>query len=167
MRRVTTFATIAALAILSVASASLALPPAADPNRARVEKLGKQFSEAFGKGDVAAVARMYAEDGMAFPPDAQIVKGRASIEAMWRGVKEIGVQSVEFEILDVQTSGVLLVETGIATLHVTGAGPAEARVKIKYVVVWKKQKDGSWKISHDIWNNLPAPPAAPTPAPAG
>jgi uncharacterized protein (TIGR02246 family) len=167
MRRAMTLSTIAALAILSVASPSLAGPPAADPNRARVEKLGKQFADAFAKGDVAGVASMYAEDGMAFPPDAQIVKGRSSIEAMWKGVKEIGAQSIEFEILDVQTSGVFLVETGIATLHVTGAGPAEATVKVKYVVVWKKQKDGSWKIFRDIWNNLPAPAPAPTPAPAG
>lgn len=165
MRRATTV-TIAALVILSIAAAAFAAP-AADPNRARIEKLGKQFADAFGKGDVGAVAAMYANDAMAFPPEAQIVKGRAAIEAMWKGVREIGAQSIEFEVVDVAASGVLLVETGIATLHVAGAGPAEATVKVKYVVVWKKQKDGSWKIYRDIWNSLPAPAPAPTPAPAG
>lgn len=166
MRRATTVTAIAALAILSVAATSLA-QKAADPNRARVEKLGKQFTDAFGKGDLAAVAGMYSEDAMAFPPEAEIVKGRPAIQAMWRGVREIGAQSMDFEIVDVAASGNFLVETGIATLHVAGAGPAQATVKVKYVVVWKKQKDGSWKIYRDIWNSLPAPAPAPTPAPAG
>ena len=165
MRRATTSIAIAALALLSVAASPA--QPAADPNRARVEKLGKQFTEAFGKGDLAAVAGMYSEDAMAFPPEAEIVKGRAAIQAMWRGVREIGAQSIDFEVLDVAASGVLLVETGIGTLHVAGPGPAQATVKVKYVVVWKKQKDGSWKIYRDIWNSLPAPAPAPTPAPAG
>lgn len=167
MRRATTLATIAALAILAAASAALAEPPAADPNRARVEKLGKQFADAFGRGDIPGVAAMYAEDAVAFPPESEMVKGRAAIEAMWKGVRDMGVQSLAFTIVDVQTSGILSVETGKATMQVAGAGSAQATVSVKYVVVWKKQKDGSWKISHDIWNSLPTPAPAATPAPAG
>jgi ketosteroid isomerase-like protein len=109
---------------------------------------------------------MYAADAMAFPPEAEIVKGRPAIEAMWKGVRDMGVQSMDFDVLDVQASGILLVETGKANLHVAGAGSAQATVTVKYVVVWKKQKDGSWKISRDIWNSLPAPAPAATPAPA-
>jgi uncharacterized protein (TIGR02246 family) len=167
MRRNALIAPIVALVFFSLASAAFAEPPAADPNRARIEKLGKQFADAFGKGDVAAVAAMYAEDAVAFPPESEVVKGRAAIEAMWKGTRDMGVQSIEFTVWDVQTSGILLVETGKATLTVAGAGPVPATVAVKYVVVWKKQKDGGWKISHDIWNALPAPAAAPTPAPAG
>jgi len=76
---------------------------------------------------------------------------------------------MDFTVLDVQTSGNLMVETGKATLNVAGAGAgaAPATVAVKYVVVWKKQKDGTWKITHDIWNSLPAPAPVATPAPAG
>ena len=75
--------------------------------------------------------------------------------------------ALSFEVQDVQSSGILLVESGRANLQVAGAGSAPATVSVKYVVVWKKQKDGSWQISHDIWNSLPAPAPAATPAPAG
>jgi uncharacterized protein (TIGR02246 family) len=167
MRRSTLLARIAAAAIVATAANAVAESPTADPNLARVEKLGKQFSDAFGRGDLAAVANMYTEDAMAFPPEGEIVKGRPAIQAMWKGVRDIGAQAVDFEVLDVMTSGVLLVETGKATLHIAGAGSAQATVTVKYVVVWKKQKDGSWKIFRDIWNSLPAPAPAPTPAPAG
>lgn len=162
MRRTPLSARIVALALLAASTAS-----AADPNLTRIEKLGKQFADAFGKGDLAAVAAMYSEDAMAFPPESEVVKGRAAIEAMWKGTRDMGVQSIEFTVWDVRTSGNLLVETGKATLTVAGAGPVPATVAVKYVVVWKKQKDGGWKISHDIWNALPAPAPAPTPAPAG
>jgi ketosteroid isomerase-like protein len=37
------------------------------------------------------------------------------------------------------------------------AGGAAQSQSVKYVVVWKKQADGSWKIFRDIWNSLPAP----------
>lgn len=162
MSRIPLSARIVALALLAASTAF-----AADPNRARIEKLGKQFADAFNKGDVAAVAALYAEDAIAFPPESEVVKGRAAIEAMWKGTRDMGVQSIEFTVWDVQASGTFLVETGKATLSVAGAGAAPATVAVKYVVVWKKQKDGGWKISHDIWNALPAPAPAPTPAPAG
>lgn len=167
MRRATTPLLIAALAALASLSSALAEPPAPDPNVARVEKLGKQFTDAFSKGDMAAVAAMYSEDAMAFPPEGEIVKGRPAIEAMWKGVRDMGAQAMDFEVIDVMTGGALMVETGKATLHIAGAGPAQAKVTVKYVVVWKKQKDGSWKISRDIWNALPAPAPVATPAPAG
>ena len=166
MSRTSLSARIVALALLA-ASTAFAEPPAADPNRARVEKLGKQFADAFTKGDIAGVAAMYAEDAMAFPPESEIVKGRPAIEAMWKGVRDLGAQSMDFVVLDVVSSGILLVETGKANLHIAGAGGAPATVTVKYVVVWKKQKDGSWKISHDIWNDMPTPKPAATPAPAG
>jgi uncharacterized protein (TIGR02246 family) len=165
MRRATLSTLIAALAVLASLSPALGEPAGVDPNRIRVEKLGKVFTDAFTRGDIAGVAAMYAADAMAFPPEAEIVKGRPAIEAMWKGVRDMGVQSMDFEVLDVQASGILLVETGKANLHVAGAGSAQATVTVKYVVVWKKQKDGSWKISRDIWNSLPAPAPAATPAP--
>lgn len=166
MRRATLSTWIAALAVLATVSHAFAEPPATDPNRTRAEVLGKAFTDAYNKGDIPAVAAMYAPDAMAFPPEAEIVKGRPAIEALWKGFRDMA-PSMEFTVLDVQTSGNVMVETGKATLHVAGAGGVPATVAVKYVVVWKKQKDGSWRISHDIWNSLPAPAPAPTPAPAG
>lgn len=165
MRRATLPTLIAALAVLASLSPAFGQPARTDPNRARVERLDKAWVDAYNRGDIPGVAAMYAEDAMAFPPESEIVKGRPAIEALWKGVRDTGVQSIDLTVLDVQTSGILLVETGKANLHVAGAGSPQATVTVKYVVVWKKQKDGSWKILRDIWNSLPAPAPAATPAP--
>ena len=29
---------------------------------------------------------------------------------------------------------------------------------VKYVVVWRRQKDGTWKLHRDIWNAIPQTP---------
>jgi ketosteroid isomerase-like protein len=41
------------------------------------------------------------------------------------------------------------------------SGPVNDRGK--FVVVWKKQTDGGWKIAADIWNSDLPPAAAPAP----
>ena len=158
------------LGLVFAAAAAVGEPPKADPARPALEKAGKAFSDAFARGDVAAVANMYAEDAIAFPPDSDMVKGRAAIEALWKSFRETGAKSVEFEIVDVVSSGNLAAETGIATLKIQPAGAGEATIKVKYVVVWKK-KGATWQPFRDIWNNMPvlaagtAPPA-PTATPA-
>ncbi len=162
--RLIRIAALAALAVLASVSAAVEAR-GGDLNRARVEKLGKSFADAFNRGDFPGVAAMYAADAVAFPPESDVVKGRPAIEAMWKGVRDMGIATVAFEVVDVQSSGTLIVETGRANLQVGGAGAAPTTVTVKYVVVWRKQKDGSWKITHDIWNSLPTPRPVATPAP--
>jgi ketosteroid isomerase-like protein len=49
-------------------------------------------------------------------------------------------------------------------IAVPGA-PAPVDEKGKYVEIWRRQADGSWKLARDIFNSdLPLPTAAPAPA---
>ena len=50
----------------------------------------------------------------------------------------------------------LAAESGAAILTIQPASGAEQSQRVKYVVVWKKQPDGIWKIYRDIWNAMPA-----------
>jgi uncharacterized protein (TIGR02246 family) len=141
-------------------------PPKADPARAAIERLGKEFVDAFARGDFPAVARMYAEDAIAFPPDGDMVRGRPAIEALWKGVRDTGGKSLEFNVVDVVSSGNLAAETGTAVLHVQPAGQAETIANVKYLVVWKKT-GGTWQLYRDIWNAMPgAATVTATPATA-
>jgi uncharacterized protein (TIGR02246 family) len=152
---------------VSLALAVVPLPaetPKADPTRAALEKLGKEFADAFARGDYSAVTRMYAEDAIAFPPDGDMVKGRPAIEALWKEAGATGIKSLEFHLVDVASSGNLAAETGTAVLHIQPAGQAATTASIKYVVVWKKGA-GGWQIYRDIWNALPGAPAAPSAVP--
>ena len=168
MRRTATIGFV--LVFLALAGPATAMPKG-DPAWAAIDKAGKAFAEAFGRGDTKAVANFYSEDAVAFPPDGNMVEGRPAIEALWKSFRETGAKSMAFEVIDVVSSGNLAAETGIATLAIQAMGGTTTEVKVKYVVVWKKQ-GGAWKLYRDIWNAMPsaatpaaaAPVATPTPA---
>ena len=147
------------LVSLALAAVPLQAEPAkVDPARAPVEKLGKEFADAFNRGDFSAVARMYAEDAIAFPPYGDFVRGRAAIEALWKGASDAGMKSLEFTVVDVVSSGNLAAETGTALVKMQPAGQPETTETVKYLVVWKKGP-GGWQLYRDIWNSMAA--AAP------
>ncbi|HEV8610176.1 MAG TPA: DUF4440 domain-containing protein [Thermoanaerobaculia bacterium] len=150
--------------VVSLAAAStLAEPARSDPTPARTARLGDPFVDAFNRGDFSAIKALYAEDAALFPPGSAPVRGRPSIEAFWKGTRNLGIRSIERNVIDSESIGNLAVETGREVMRVQSVGPAEALVHLKYLLVWKKDKDGSWKIYRDIWNNMPAAGAPPAP----
>jgi uncharacterized protein (TIGR02246 family) len=159
MRRHRAHLFVAALSLVLFNSASFAEAPKADPVRASLEKLGNAFADAYNRGDVAAVAAMYSDDAMVFPPDSDMVQGRSAIEALWKGTRDSGMKDLAFTVLDVHSSRDLAVEVGKADFKIQTANQAEPLSQtVKYVVVWKRQKDGAWKLFRDIWNSMPPPP---------
>ena len=144
------------VSLLAFSPSGFAQPAKSGAVRAAIEKQNAAFSAAFGRGDIAAVARAYAEDAIAFPPDGEMVRGRPAIEAMWKGVHDAGGKAIALTTVDVTSSGSLAAETGTATLKMQPPSGAEQSLSVKYVVVWKKQPDGTWKLYRDIWNAMPA-----------
>ena len=150
---------VAALSLVLFSSASFAEAPKADPARAPLEKLGAAFAEAFNRGDIAAVAAMYSDDALVLPPDSDLVQGRSAIEALWKGTRDSGMKDLAFTVLDVHSSRDLAVEVGKADFKIQTANQAESSSQtVKYVVVWKRQKDGAWRLFRDIWNSMPSAP---------
>jgi ketosteroid isomerase-like protein len=66
-----------------------ALTAPAFAQKAEIEAVNAKWMEMFNKGDFAGVASLYTEDATAFPPGSGIVKGRAAIGAMWKGMAEL------------------------------------------------------------------------------
>ena len=149
---------LAALPLLFASRAFFAQTSKTDPARASLEKQGAVFAEAFNRGDIAAVAAMYSEDAMILPPDGETVQGRPAIEALWKGTLDSGVKSIAFTVLDVHSSGDFAVEVGKADLKIQPANQPESSQTVKYVVVWKREKGGVWKLFRDIWNSMPSRP---------
>ena len=74
--------------ILLVIALVAGMVTAAVGQKAEIEAVNAKWIELFNKGDFAGVASLYTEDAMAFPPGSAIVKGRAALELMWKGMAE-------------------------------------------------------------------------------
>jgi uncharacterized protein (TIGR02246 family) len=125
----------------------LAAPAAAQ--KAAIDAANAKWVEFFNKGDFDGVASLYTVDATAFPPGSAMVKGRAAIGAMWKGMAE-QVTDPKLTTLDVKRLGSAAArEIGTFSLK-TKSSPSK-EVTGKYVVVWEKVGK-EWKLATDIWN---------------
>ena len=116
---------------------------------ATIQKLNDKWTDAFNKGDAAAVAGMYAEDAYVLPPGHDVVKGRAAIEAFWKETAQ-QVGDAKLVTVDVLPLGPRAArEIGTVTLQTKAQPPQQ--VVGKYAVVWRKI-GGRWLLATDIWN---------------
>ena len=124
--------------------------------RVAIEAANAKFSQAFARGDANALAAMYTSDAIAFPPDSEMIRGNEAIGAFWKATRDGGVQSAALTTDDVGRTGDIAYEAGKVSLTIQVVGNEPTTAAAKYVVVWKRQPDGSWKLHRDIWNSLPA-----------
>jgi uncharacterized protein (TIGR02246 family) len=124
--------------------------------RTEIEQANRGIGRAFNSGDTAAVAAFYTENATVLPPNSQMIRGRKAIEDFWKSAMAMGIRSIQLTTLDVESSGDMAYEIGNATLEIRPDGGTAASETIKYVVVWKRQPDNSWKLAADIWNSVAA-----------
>ena len=118
--------------------------------KSKIDAVNAKWVELFGKGDFEGIAQLYTVDATAFPPGSPMVKGRAAIGAMWKGLAE-HVSNPKLATLDVKRlSPRAAREIGTFTLMTKDPTPKE--ISGKYLVVWEKVR-GEWKLAADIWND--------------
>ena len=118
--------------------------------KAEIEAANSKWIEFFNKGDFTGIASLYTDDATALPPGSAMVKGRAAIAAMWKGMAE-QVSDPKLITLDVKPLGPSAVRE-IGTFSLKTKGPTPQEVTGKYVVVWEKV-GSEWKLESDIWND--------------
>lgn len=126
--------------------------------RKSIEEVNAKFVEAFKQGDATAVAALYTEDATLLPPNSDLVQGKEGIQQFWNGAMQMGVTDVSLTIVDLNGSGNLVYEIGRYSLTIQPEGQEVMKDSGKYIVVWKQQEDGTWKLHADIWNtSMPIP----------
>lgn len=149
-----------AVATLAVAFAAMftVLPGfSADPDAdaKALTKLDDDWSKAAATRDADKVSAFYAEDAVAYPPGAPVASGRAAAKKVWASYFSEPSFAISWKTVHAGAakSGDLGFTSG--TYEVTFKGPdgKPGSEKGKYLCTWSKQKDGSWKATHDMWNS--------------
>ena len=94
------------------------------------------------------VDAFYTADAFVLPQDHPLITGHAQIHEFWQGMFTNGLKDASLEIVHAEASGDLAYEIGQYTLTV---GSAQARGK--YLVVHRRQADGSWKAVVDMFSS--------------
>ena len=146
------------LSLLALAGA-YALLIAAVPVSAHIEanakalaQLDDDWSNAAVAKDVEKVASFYAEDAIAYPPNEPMAVGKAAAKKIWATYFADPTFKISWKTVHAGVSGDLGYTTGTYEDSFKGPDGKLVTDKGKYVCVWRKQKDGSWKAIHDSWN---------------
>jgi ketosteroid isomerase-like protein len=134
---------------------------AAADERQTLMQVDKDFDKATAEEGVEGWVFSFAEDGRMFPAGGEIVNGKQAIhEAMAPAFATPGF-SLRWKPLgaDVSRAGDLGYTFGTYVAKSPGPNGEPVERHGKYVSIWKKQPDGSWKVAVDIGNSSPPPPA--------
>lgn len=116
-------------------------------------RLDDDWSAAAQKKDLQKVASYYADDAIVYPPNEPAVAGRAAAEKVWGSYFASPDFSISWKATHADAAGNLGYTTGTYRNSYKGPDGKVAHEVGKYVCVWRKQKDGSWKAIHDTWNS--------------
>ncbi|HEX3235048.1 MAG TPA: SgcJ/EcaC family oxidoreductase [Gemmatimonadales bacterium] len=140
------FARFALLGLLATGCVG-ARPILAGSDRKGIEAAVSRYVAASNRGDADALTQLYAEDAVLLPPSHEPIEGRDAIGAFWHQGTDQGLQVTT---LKVEVNGNLGYLVGRYHLPATVEEPADSG---KYVMCLKRQLDGSWKLTADIWNS--------------
>jgi ketosteroid isomerase-like protein len=157
MRRIAWIAAVVVLGLVSVACQQAAL---SDQDKAAIQKSHDEFAKmvAAEKADPAGlVAMFYTDDARVLPPNMPAMEGK---DAIVKGFTLMGqAKSFTFGPVTITGGGSTAVAEGtyewVGTVPVTGEAMAD---KGKYLEVFQKQADGTWKCTHDAWSSNAPPP---------
>ncbi len=126
---------------------ALVTPAAAQ--KAQIEAINAKWTELFNKGDFRGIAELYTADAIALPPGSAMVKGKAAIGTMWKGLAE-QAGNPKLITVEVKRLGPAAARE-IGTFNLTTKGASSKEISGKYLVVWERVR-GQWKLATDIWN---------------
>ena len=124
---------------------------AAEPD---VHAVAEALRVAVNAGDVAAVLACWASDGVLQPPHHPAVHGHAAIAEYFRNVFAARRLTFTFTASTVTVLGeVALERLSYSAIAVTLIARGRTEDVGKGLHVYSRQLDGSWKLTHDIWNS--------------
>ena len=147
---------IAAMFVLgfSLAQFSCSRPEAFNESKARkgIEEACAKYTKAIQEANVAGVIDVYTADATILPPGGEMVKGKQAIEEVYKNFFRIGMKDVTFTIIEVGGSSDIAYEIGKTKVRIQPEGQAAIIDSTRYLVIWKRQADGAWKVHVDIYN---------------
>ncbi|MGA1981972.1 MAG: DUF4440 domain-containing protein [Acidobacteriaceae bacterium] len=128
---------------------------------AAVKAADAKWSQAAQAHDMAALDSYYADDATVLPANAEMITNKVAAVKYWTDhlTKNVDVSWTPMYV-EAASGGDMAYVLGSYTMTTKPAKGSKDKASTdhgKYMAVWKKQADGSWKAEADTWNSdLPA-----------
>jgi uncharacterized protein (TIGR02246 family) len=120
--------------------------------KSAIESAIAKFEKAANARDAATIASLYAEDATLMPQGSPAIKGRRNIQQFWQQLFDAGASDARIRLVEVSPAGDIAYEIGSFEANMPVPQGGTARTEGKYVVVWKRQPNGTLNMLVDIFN---------------
>jgi len=136
----------------------------AEADRAAIDRGHEAFLAGMRANDCTKLLPLLTADVVFAPPNAPTATGIDGVRAWCEPIfKQVKTTAVTVSDRDVDIAGDWAIEHGNFDWAVAPlAGGSEQREQGRFLAIYRRQPDGSWKLARDIWNSsLPLPSVAP------
>jgi uncharacterized protein (TIGR02246 family) len=120
---------------------------------AAIDRVREAHVAALNQGDADAWAAVFSEDAVQMPPNAPANVGSAAIRSWGQAfLNQFGTQ-FSLSVEEVRLAGDWAFERGTYTIVLSPRGGGTLKDVGKYITIYQRQPDGSWKTARDIWNS--------------
>jgi uncharacterized protein (TIGR02246 family) len=111
--------------------------------------------------DSQADTDLYTDDAVVLPPNQDPVMGKAAILKFYQDFNAGPARLADetFTPRALLLCGDTMIDVSEFTGHVDVPGKGLIAFHGKNMVVWKKDKDGAWKLQRDMWSDIREPAA--------
>ena len=134
--------------IVLAACAGIRTPVGQPSLRSEIEAANRALEVAFRTGDLLGVARSYQDDAILLSPSGKRVSGRVEIDEYWTRFQD--PLDWQLEVFAVEGEGDIAYQRGRSHLVSKRDGERHTSV-VDFVLVWRRQPDGGWKIAVDAY----------------
>jgi len=158
IQRVITIFMGTASVVMLFSRCSTATNPVPKDEKAVITAISASRAKAFNAGDAAGIAVHFTEDAILMAPGKPAITGRAAVQAYYQAIFDEYNMRLESHYDEVYVSDGLAYGRGSAKVTLLPKKGGKALISTaKYLNILKKQADGSWKTTHDIWNSNETP----------
>lgn len=116
-----------------------------------IENLNKEMERVFNANDMAATAAFYSDDAEISGAN-YVVTGRKNLDNYWLSLKDKG-RGWKLTVIEIGGTNDYIYQLGNSDLTYLVNGK-ETKSVTNFVLIWKKQKDNSYKIFRDYLTDI-------------
>ena len=141
------------LVLLLASCTTEAGPTFTEADLAAIETATDEAMAINATGDhTAYVDHYYAPDAVVMPPNSEVVRGREALIAFNENFPPY--EDLRFTHVEVDGAGDIAYVYGTYLMVMAAPeGEEPAQDRGKYIEIWRRQPDGSWKVALDIFNS--------------
>lgn len=121
---------------------------------AAIADFNRQYLKAINDGDIVALSRLTTDDHIMSMPGRAPIVGKAANDAVNGRAFEQFKFTERWQPVETAIDGDLAYQRGAFTVDAAPKAGGEARhMSGNFLRIYKRQPDGSWKMTHDMFNS--------------